>query len=270
MKIARFLLLAVLCLGTASCSVNLKKGLVVHSGFEKDARDEGRNHYDGKLLGGAVISDDSAVGESSVYLDGQGAYVEFPAGKVYFEGDYSISIWVKWEECHLWDRILDFNQDEPMSGNAVTWLIGRPAQGTENNLWFDQWVMYNDIAVESILSQRNVPADAYLGYNVKLGRWDHYVLVYDSSAENPNGVQKNTKGEDVPYEGKVTLYVNGQVAGENTHCVKPQDIPTMANWLGRSRFAADPFFKGWMDDFRIYDRILSPKEVSALYALGSR
>lgn len=43
-----------------------------------------------------------------------------------------------------------------------------------------------------------------------------------------------------------------------------------ANWLGRSRFAADPFFKGWMDDFRIYDRILSPKEVSALYALGSR
>ena len=268
MKILRLLALSFLCLAAAACSVEIEKGLVVHSDFEEDARDLGPNHYDGLLRMGAEISDDAAVGESSVYLDGLRAFVEYPEGKVYFDGDYSISIWVKWEECKLWDRILDFNQVMPMSGNAVTWLIGRPAEGTENNLWFDQWIVHEDIPVESILDQRAQPADAYLQYNVKVGQWDHYVVVYDSAARNPLGIQQNTKGENVPYRGKVTLYVNGEKVGENTHCLKPQPVPTVANWLGRSRFSADPHFKGWMDDFRIYDRKLSAKEVRALYELG--
>ena len=266
MKGKYFILSVVLVmLGIQSCSDSLDRGLVLHSSFEEDASDSGPNHYDGSLVGGAVISDDAAVGKGSVYLNGDGAYVEYPAGNVYFEGDYSVSIWVKWDECHVWDRILDFNQAEPKGGNAVTWLVGRPAQGTENNMWLDQWVLHEDIAVESILDQRARPADAYLGYNIHLGQWEHYVIVYDSSAENPYGTQVNTMGQNVPLQGKVTLYVNGVKAGENTHCLKPQHAVTVANWLGRSRFAPDPFFKGWMDDFRIYDRQLTEAEVKTLY-----
>lgn len=266
----RIALLGALLVAACGCCKNssLNKGLVIHSDFEKDATDASANHFDGKLVG-AVLSDDAVVGKKSVYFDGVDDYVEYPAGNVYFEGDYSISVWVKWETCKMWARILDFNQDAPMSGNAVTWLIGRPERGTENNMWFDQWVQYDGKAVESILSQRNVsPADAYVGHNVSTGVWEHYVLVYDSSAENPNGVQPNTKGENVPLEGVVTLYVNGQKAGENTHCLKPQHVATVANWLGRSRFAADPYFNGWMDDFRLYDRKLDEKEVLSLYKLG--
>ena len=182
-----------------------------------------------------------------------------------------MSIWVKWETCKMWDRILDFNQSEPKGGNAVTWLVGRAASGTKNNMWLDQWVMYEGRAVESILDQRHsTPADAYLGYNIVPGYWDHYVVVYDSAAPNPHGVQKNTYGENVPLEGVVTFYVNGQKVGVNTHCLKPQPIPTVANWLGRSRFAADPYFNGWMDDFRLYDRKLSEEEILALYDLGNK
>lgn len=269
MKSFKLSILSILCLAAVSCGVNLEKGLVIHSDFEGNAKDLSPNHFDGALRSGATISGDCAVGDSSVYFNGDRAYVEYPERKVYFDGDYSISIWVKWEECHLWDRILDFNQVMPMSGNAVTWLIGRSDEDTENALWFDQWIFHEDIPVESILDQRKFPADAYLGYDVKLGQWDHYVVVYDSSARNPLGVQQNTKGENVPYKGKVTLYVNGKKTGESVHCLKPQPITTVANWLGRSRFSADPHFKGWMDDFRIYDRKLSAKEVTALYDLGN-
>lgn len=250
---------------TGCSSSSLKDGLVLHSDFESSASDLTGNGHHGALAG-AILSDDSAVGDKSVYFNGVDAYVEYPEG-IYFEGDYSISIWCKWEECHLWDRIMDFNQDAPKSGNAVTWLIGRPAPETENNLWFDQWVQYEGKAVESILNQFERPADAYLEYNVSLNQWNHYVIVYNSASENPNGVSVNTMGENVPLEGVVSLYVDGVLVGQNTHCLKPQHVATKANWLGRSRFAPDPYFKGWMDDFRIYDRCLSEGEIKMLYNL---
>ncbi|MBQ1693567.1 MAG: LamG domain-containing protein, partial [Bacteroidales bacterium] len=202
--------------------------------------------------------------------DGNQAYVEYPEGKVYFDGSYSISIWVKWEECHVWDRILDFNQIMPQAGNAVTWRIGSNVDGKANSLWLDQWVLDNDNnPVSSIISLDNVPADAGLGYSVKLGQWDHYVVVYDVSASNPQGVKHNEKGQEIRYRGAVTLYVNGKKVGQNNHCFNPQPIPTVANWLGRSRYQGDPHFKGWMDDFRIYDRKLSASEVQTLYKLGA-
>ena len=245
------------------------QGLVLHVDFEGNASDRSPNRYNG-ILNGATLVNDAAVGNHSVYFDGKDDYVAFPENKIYFSGDYSISVWCKFESLALWSRILDFNQEKPMSGNAVTWLIGRPANGTEGNLWFDQWVMHNDIAVESILNQRASPADAYLNYNIKTGEWIHLVVVYDSSFKNPLGMQKNTKGEDVPLEGGVTLYVNSESKEVNIHCLKPQPVPTIANWLGRSRFAPDPYYKGWMDDFRIYNKALTESEIQQLYNLRNR
>ena len=247
----------------------LSKDLVLHTDFEGDASDRSPNRYDG-VLHGAIITNDAVVGRHAVYFDGKDDYVAFPENQIYFSGDYTISVWCKIESLALWSRILDFNQETPMSGNAVTWLIGRPAAGTQGNLWFDQWVMHDGIAVESILNQRAAPANAYLNYNIVENEWQHLVVVYDSATENPLGIQKNTKGEDVPLEGAVTLYVNGEKKGTNIHCLKPQPRPTIANWLGRSRFAPDPYYKGWMDDFRIYNRTLSEKEIHDLYQLRNK
>jgi len=247
----------------------LREGLVLYADFEGDASDRSPNQYNG-VLHGAIITNDAVVGKQAVYLDGKDDYIAFPENNIYFSGDYAISVWCKMESLDLWSRILDFNQDKPMSGNAVTWLIGRPAKGTEGNLWLDQWVMHNGIAVESILNQRATPADAYLNYNIVENEWLHLVVVYNSATENPLGMQKNTKGEDVPLEGMVTLYVNGEKKGVNVHCLKPQSVATVANWLGRSRFSPDPYYKGWMDDFRIYNRVLSEDDIRDLYNLRNK
>lgn len=242
-----------------------EKGPVLYCDFEKDASDLSGNALHG-IMHGAVLSDDSAVGLSSVYFDGEDDYVEFPSDKVYFDGDYSISIWVKWNMCKLWDRILDFNQDEPMSGNAVTFLAGVSGKGMKGtDLWFDQWVMSGGSAVESIVDQMARPGEASLSHTIPVGEWEHYVIVYDSQAENEIGTVRNRKGLDVPYEGKVTFYLNGVKHSESYRCLKPQHVATTANWLGRSRFAVDPYFNGWMDDFRLYDRCLSEQEINKLY-----
>ncbi|HYQ59390.1 MAG TPA: LamG domain-containing protein [Draconibacterium sp.] len=245
-----------------SCT-QLNKGVVIHATFDENGQDSGPNKYDAKLIG-AEIKPESAVGNGAVYFDGTDDYVEFPSNKVYFNGNYSISIWCKPETGKTWERILDFNQDEPMSGNSVTWLVGRGARG-QSPMWFDQWVFYEDIAVESILDQAATPPDAYLNYDLELNEWNHFVITYDAELPNSLGIQKNTKGENVPLEGIVTLYVNGKKVSTDEHCLKPQNKPTTANWLGRSRFAPDPYFKGFLDDFRLYDRALSEAEIEQLY-----
>ncbi len=38
------------------------------------------------------------------------------------------------------------------------------------------------------------------------------------------------------------------------------------SWLGKSRFAADPGLNATLDEFTVYDRVLSPAEVATLAA----
>ena len=272
MKFSKTIFLAALCILAASCEkgVNLEKGLILYSDFERDANDLSGHKLDGILREDAEISDDCAVGESSVYFNGERAYVDYSARATYFNRKYSVSIWVKWEECRQFSRVFDFGQTMPAGGNSFSVLVGRHTDSSQSDLWFDQWVVNSDgEAVDSMLDVYNEPGDGYMGYKAQTGEWDHYVLVYDLSASNPNGTVVNSKGRKVPFKGAVTLYVNGEKVGTTYNCMMPQDSPTASNWLGRSHYMAEPAFKGWMDDFRIYNRCLTEEEIKALYQLGS-
>lgn len=255
---------------TETTAQNINNGLVIHSTFDTNGNDISSNHYNAKLIG-ATISKESIVGEGCVYLNGTSDYIEYPTDKVYFNGNYSISIWCKMKSTQLWSRILDFNQDRPQKGNSITWLIGRSHNADSHDMWFDQWTTYKGTAVESIIDiMQQDPANAYLHYDIIPDKWAHYIITYNSHAKNRIGIKKNRKGEDVPLEGIVTLYVDGKKIGTNEFCLKPQNIPTLANWLGRSRFALDPYFHGFMDDFRIYNRVLSLNEIKKLYHMKNK
>jgi hypothetical protein len=39
---------------------------------------------------------------------------------------------------------------------------------------------------------------------------------------------------------------------------------TSNNFIGRSPFTTDPYLDGQIDEFRIYNRVLSPAEIGAL------
>jgi hypothetical protein len=64
------------------------------------------------------------------------------------------------------------------------------------------------------------------------------------------------------------LYVDGQpVATDPDLALRPADLgSTPNNYIGRSQFSADPYLDGRIDEFRVYDRALSPLEIQALYA----
>jgi hypothetical protein len=61
------------------------------------------------------------------------------------------------------------------------------------------------------------------------------------------------------------IYLDGASVVSGTTAVLPKDLGnTTQNWLGRSQFATDAYFTGSLDDFRIYNRVLSKSEVAYL------
>jgi hypothetical protein len=67
-----------------------------------------------------------------------------------------------------------------------------------------------------------------------------------------------------------TLYFDGAPVGTNPlMTLRPADLGSTANnYIGRSQFSNDPYLDGDVDEFRIYNRALSPEKIQAL-ASGS-
>ena len=67
----------------------------------------------------------------------------------------------------------------------------------------------------------------------------------------------------------VVLYVDGKAVGTSQMSARPSMISPSRCYIGRSQFAADPLFKGNIDDFRIYSFALSAEDI-ALVAGGNQ
>ena len=66
------------------------------------------------------------------------------------------------------------------------------------------------------------------------------------------------------------LYVDGaQVGSTSPAAIRPADLgKTLYDYIGRSNFSWDPYLDGAIDEFRVYNRALSPTEIRTL-ASGS-
>jgi hypothetical protein len=59
------------------------------------------------------------------------------------------------------------------------------------------------------------------------------------------------------------------VAATSGITIRPGDFKPAFNYIGRSQFASDPMFSGYVDDFRIYNYALSGQEIKSLYNIVS-
>jgi hypothetical protein len=62
-----------------------------------------------------------------------------------------------------------------------------------------------------------------------------------------------------------TFYENGIVSLQTTRDPVLPQISLTSNFIGKSNWNGDPTFQGKMDDFRIYSKALSAKEIELLY-----
>ena len=175
-----------------------------------------------------MFNDNNAIINKSVYFNGL-QYLTIPARNFgIFEG-LTFSTWVYFTENRSYERIFDFS-------NAGTNNIIVSRQSTNNNL-------YLEVRNGSNINQ-------YI-YNTVIvnNTWMHVCV----------SLNKN------PVQWKV--YFNGVLKTQDSilgTVFFPNDVSLANCYIGRSAWA-DPYLKGYIDDFRIYKRALTADEIKKIY-----
>jgi hypothetical protein len=164
------------------------------------------------------------VGSKALSLNGTSSFVQLPYTVANHES-MTISVWTYWTGLTAWQRIFDF-------GNGDSQYMFLTARSATSKLRF---------ATKDGGDEQQLDASTYLTRN----SWQHVAVTIAPS--------------------QVCLYVNGVLAASSTTMnIHPSEMNPIFNYIGRSQFASDPLFKGYIDDFRIYNYALTGDEVNAL------
>jgi hypothetical protein len=161
-------------------------------------------------------------------------HVTVPAGPFKNATATTIAAWVKLSANEPWNRIFDFGGTGV--GAATRFMFLTPNVG--GGLRFS----YFGGAPEreaTLTTTATLPLDV----------WKHVAVTL---AQN----------------GDQAIYVDGFPAakGASGLVIPPSELEPLgaASWLGKSRFDSDSGFAGQMDEFKIYDRVLSAAEIATL------
>lgn len=195
--------------------------LVAHYAFDGDLLDETENLSHGASLKKATFTDGKI--NKAVQLNGSTEFLQLPTDIANHQ-NLTVSTWVKWDGGADWQRVFDFGSGEDQ-------YIFLTYSSNMQSLRFAMKNSAEEQALETVLPSP-----------IRIGNWVHLALTIG----------------DV----EVRIYVNGELAvssGDIT--VRPMDIRPCLNYIGRSQFAADPMFKGSIDDFRVYNYELSAEDI---------
>jgi hypothetical protein len=232
----------------------LNVGLVLHYAFDESTGTtaaDAAGDRDGTLMAGgsgvvAAFSTTHQVGTHAVNLTGAtgssgGGYVNIPASLQTLGATTTLTIacWVNLRSQRAWQRIFDFAVDT----NTYLNLTTNQNLSTPNSVRFS-------ITTSGYMNEQRI--DMTTPATLSTAAWHHIAVVL---------------GPGTTYTG--TLYIDGVAAGSNTAMtMRPSAVGNSTNnFIGRSVYTADPYFDGFIDDFRIYNRALSASEITSLYGL---
>ena len=179
------------------------------------------NHAD--LIGGARWIDGYDGG--ALKLDGVDDYAVLSIGEIISTmSSATFTSWVNFSNLGgAWQRIFDFGSGTP------TYIFFCPRMGTTGPM--------------RVASQVGNQGYAEINTTQMLPTGWHHIAVTIT-------------------RGNMELYLDGVVVASGNADTVPSDLGnTSNNWLGRSQFVADGYFHGSIDDFRIYDYVLSADEI---------
>lgn len=186
----------------------------------------------------ATLNNGASLSGGQVHLDGQNDYVSMPIGETISRlRSCTFEVWVTWPEYRApWSRIFDCGQDS-FKYLFLTPRNDRREVGGPQNLYTPRFA----------ISLNRGPAEEQTTSTVdmKLNQETHFVVTIDDE------------------RGEARLYEDGVLVGTDPNItLRPSDLGnTPNNWLGRSQFSHDPYFKGSISEFRVYDTVLSHNKV---------
>lgn len=138
--------------------------------------------------------------------------------------DFTFAAWVYWNGGGDWQRVFDF-------GNGLgKHMFLTPSQ----HLGVMQFTIHNGVD-QSLLAPAKLPVN----------EWTHVAVTLEGNT------------------GK--LYVNGEVVTTSDQMTfNPKELATTDAYLGKSRYAADPYLNGSLDEVNVYNKALTDEEIKEL------
>lgn len=209
-------------------------------GQESDLKDSTGNGFDAKIMGKYTM--DASLEEGAVFLTG-GAYFELPSELFAGEDTLSVSLWLK-------------NYSGSINTSAM--YVGTKG-ATPINYWLlnPSNVTGNLKSVMTDADNRTEPYNTEVGFSPAVASngqtgpatgmgWNHYVTVITP--------------EDI------TLYMNGEKVGTVSHKKKLSDFGSdIVGYIGKSSYAADATYTGFVKEVKIYDTVMSQEEITEEY-----
>ncbi len=207
-------------------------GLVALYTMDDNVQDSSGKNYHGTLSGEAGYG--TGYAGKALNFNGSNTYVDLPIGPLLSTlSDITIVTWVNSSGTGGdWQRVWDFG-----TGNT-NYICLASHQTATGPMTFA--IRTTTVAEVRVVAPARLPTG-----------W-HNVAVTIASATMT-----------------AQLYLDGVAVSSNAVTVLPKDLGnTNQNWLGRSQYTADAYFSGMLDEFRIYNRVLSAAEVR--YLAGDR
>lgn len=202
-----------------------------------------KNQENGQLIHNDEVGYVSFNGGSSTSKSG---YIEIPKGE---DGsdlltglqDITVSALVNWSDdgANRWIFGLGAVTDDAENGNKYLFVTPRHGSGNVAAIGVSKAGWRNESLVKSTST-------------IRAGHWEVATVVFSEKSN------------------MMTLYVNGKkVASGSAGGKKLSEIidPSagFSGFLGKSIFKSDPYFKGMIGDFRVYNGALSDEQVTDLY-----
>jgi uncharacterized repeat protein (TIGR01451 family) len=213
--------------------INLSNGLRAQYDFSGNANDLTGNGFNGTVNGATLTTDRFGNPNSAYYLNGINQNIEVSGFQNMINGDdISISLWTKVETVKTQGMVVLFPDninDRLFAGNYYS------HNGVSSLFW--DYGNINNNGRLSLIGTFHQPV------------WEHYVFITNAT-NNQMQVYRNgylilqKSGNSIIQNKNRTLCFGGNMAGQQiVNC----------------------FLHGSIDDIRIYNRVLNPAEVMALY-----
>ncbi|MEO5714444.1 MAG: LamG-like jellyroll fold domain-containing protein [Luteolibacter sp.] len=209
-----------------SAALKVDHSLVTRYTFEGNA-DDSAGTRNATLQGGTAAPGFAAGfgGGQALNLSGANQYARLPVGSGNYQ-DITVATWVYWTGGAAWQRVFDFGTEI----EKTMYLTASNGSGVQFGI--------------TTTHGGNVEGDAsyYLrGPTLPTNQWVHLAVTLNGDTG--------------------TLYVNGKPVETKVIDLVDPLFGQPFCYIGRSMFNSDPYFKGRIDDFRIYNYGLTGNEV---------
>lgn len=233
------------CSGTDDVEDGIKDvtdGLIVEYKFDGNTLDSSENKLNAEPFGGEFVKDRFAKDKSAFYFDGVNDYLKLPNSAL-LKSDLplSISFWINYSSEDFKDRDL-FNTSFEENKSSGIWFNTQSTTGKYSVSFGNNTNNYTSSNRRTYITNKVI----------EINSWHHVMIVLKSADDMKIFIDNVEYGGEYSGEAKILKYsINpGNIGRHDRNTSLPAN-----------------YFKGYLDDFRIWNRALTLEEINRVYEI---